>query len=161
MPGLKALQFRNHFLDALDKDDANDLIAQLDVVALIDAQRIHPHQGIYLDVYFPTSAVVALESALPNGEHNRLATIACEGMTPPHCMNDADSLHVIRSGFAYRLNGYRLRQWASRYAHRRALLKASADALYAQGDGGIVPLRICDPGRRASGMRGAARVYSD
>lgn len=148
MAAHRTFHFSNHLLDALPEDEANELSFEVDIVQLFEGQLIGTHKTPHRDVYFPTTAVIAFESTLPAGGRRRIATIACEGMTPLCSMPNGDDmaaperLEVVRSGFAYRLSGAKLQEWSARASHRHLLLKIYAKALCTQANANAAPAHL-------------------
>jgi hypothetical protein len=134
----RSFHYGNHFLDTLNESDSGELWFQLNIVTLHEGQIINSHKGEFWDVYFPTSAEIALETTLRDGDRKTFAVISNEGVTPLRGFRDdgdlavQTSLFVVKSGFAYRLRALSVRRWARTSVHRGNLLGTYRIALESQ-----------------------------
>src|SRR5262249_53054466 len=97
-------QLINHFLDALPNAEWRSVKPHLKLVCLSVRQSLGSTERDVGNVFFPTSARIALNLTLTNGHCEEIESIDCNSMTPPHFLaalfvdNHHISLEVQRSG---------------------------------------------------------------
>lgn len=127
---------QNHLLAALPLKVRAELSANLEVDSLAAGQVLYESGTALGHAYFPTDAVVSLQTVMRNGASAEIAVVGKEGMIGVALFmggNSTPSRAVVQSaGHAYRLRGHILKQMFTQTAEMQMLLLRYSQALLTQ-----------------------------
>lgn len=133
---LPAIQTGNQLLAQLDDDAWHHIAPDLELVELAPGRTLHEAGTTLQHVYFPTSAVVSLVSAMQDGGSTEVAVVGNEGMVGVcACMGGDTALSggvVQTAGRAWRMRAPRLARHAASHATVMQPLLRYTQALFVQ-----------------------------
>jgi len=139
-PGLPAPALdeprQNHLLRALPPDEAERLVARLELVAMPLGNVLYESGSTMRHVYFPTTAIVSMMYVMADGASAEIAVVGNEGMVGVALFMGGEttpSRAVVQSaGNAYRMKGQHLKEEFKRAAGLQYLLLRYTQALLTQ-----------------------------
>jgi CRP-like cAMP-binding protein len=127
---------QNHLLDALAADECERLFPHLELVEMSLGKVLYESGNQLRHVYFPTTSIVSLLYVMINGASAEIAVVGNEGIIGVALFMGGETMPnraVVQSaGYAYRLNGQRLKQEFSRSGELHHLLLRYTQALLTQ-----------------------------
>lgn len=126
---------QNQLLAALSDYDVNLLLPYLELVELPFNTELHQYGAKITDIYFPTTAIIALLYTLDDGSSTEVGVIGREGVLGIASLMGDSSLTsaVVQSkGYAYKLKASILQELCKHSSTIQNLLMRYAHALFAQ-----------------------------
>jgi CRP-like cAMP-binding protein len=106
---VKDIPRKNHLLDALPKEEYEQLLPYLELVPMELGKALHESGEVLRYAYFPTTCIISLIYEMENGASSEVAVIGNEGMVGVALFMDSGRMQnravVISAGYAYRLQG--------------------------------------------------------
>lgn len=104
---------QNRLLRALPEEERERLLPHLELVPMELGQAISEPGALMQQVYFPTTCIVSLLNVMENGSSAEIAVVGNEGVVGVSIFLGGEttiSRAIVQSaGYAYRLNGQRLK----------------------------------------------------
>ncbi len=128
--------YENHLIAALPDEEANRLIAHLELVELSLGEVIYESGDAMKYVYFPTDSIISLLYVMENGASAEISVVGNEGIVGVAVFMGGESTPsraVVQSaGHAYRLPGQRLKDEFQRHGPMLLLMLRYTQALITQ-----------------------------